>query len=94
MTIHRTLTNTLACTQSFEMHLVINAQSLVHREAPTHGYLLTFSGWANARRTEAELTCSVLAIVSHVAGGVCARICRATSTRSALITVGRPPTRP
>lgn len=33
-------------------------------------YVLTFSGWASARRTEAELTCSVLAIVSQVAGGV------------------------
>lgn len=47
-----------------------NARFLVHREAPTHGYLLTFSVWASARRTEAELTCRVLAIVSHVAGGV------------------------
>lgn len=43
---------------------------LVDREAPTHGYLLTFPVWASARRTEAELTCRVLAIVSHVAGGV------------------------
>lgn len=36
MTIHRTLTNTLACTQSFEMHLVINAQSSIHREEAAH----------------------------------------------------------
>lgn len=32
------------------------------------------AGWARARRTDAELTCNVLAIVSHVAGGVWARI--------------------